>query len=177
MKVTMVVVDLSGDRDRDDGEGGGRRLWCVVVRCMVLVDLWWRRWCGDRVGDTYGGMVVVVVMKGGRSWPKKSRQRELINGTKIQMRKSSMPYHDFVDKALDIRKTRDEAAISEMEIVWRLDSGFSGDALETLFVTFGGVATLNLDLTTTWVAPNLLDFAATGEVNKALFTLEFDDKA
>nr|GEV71512.1 hypothetical protein [Tanacetum cinerariifolium] len=75
IKVTMVVVDLGGDRDKDDGEGGGRQLWRVVVRCLVLVDLWWRRWCGDGGGDIDGGMIVVVAMKGGRSWPKKSRRR------------------------------------------------------------------------------------------------------
>ncbi|GKA02685.1 hypothetical protein Tco_0675466, partial [Tanacetum coccineum] len=45
----------------------------------------------------------------------------------------------------------------------------SGDALETLFVAFEGVATLNLDFATTEVAPNILDFAAIGEykVNNA----------
>nr|GEU88141.1 RNA-directed DNA polymerase, eukaryota [Tanacetum cinerariifolium] len=60
MKVTIVVIDLGGDRDRDDGEGGGRRLFS---RCcgddgdddgdkggleMVVMGcgLWWWRWCG-----------------------------------------------------------------------------------------------------------------------------------
>ncbi|GKE56699.1 hypothetical protein Tco_1495884, partial [Tanacetum coccineum] len=47
-------------------------------------------------------------------------------------------------------------------------SRVSGDALETIFVAFGGGATLNLDFATTGVSLNLLDFAATGEVNKAL---------
>ncbi|GJT42230.1 hypothetical protein Tco_0950945 [Tanacetum coccineum] len=58
-----------------------------------------------------------------------------------------------------------------------LDFRVSDDARETLFIAFGGVATLNLDFATTVVAPNLQDFAAIGEVNKALLTLEFGDKA
>ncbi|GJV89357.1 hypothetical protein Tco_1533295 [Tanacetum coccineum] len=48
----------------------------------------------------------------------------------------------------------------------KLESGVSDEARETLFV-----------FATTRVAPNLLDFATTMEVNKALLTLEFIDKA
>ncbi|GJZ39624.1 hypothetical protein Tco_0586187 [Tanacetum coccineum] len=58
------------------------------------------------------------------------------------------------------------------------DYRVSDKALETLFVAFGGwVASFNLDFATTGVTLRLLNFAATREVNKALFTLKFTDKA
>ncbi|GKG29045.1 hypothetical protein Tco_0416410, partial [Tanacetum coccineum] len=56
-------------------------------------------------------------------------------------------------------------------------SGVSGNTLETLFVAVGVLATLNLDIVTTEVAPKFLDFAVIEVVNKALFTQEFLDKA
>ncbi|GKF09688.1 hypothetical protein Tco_0043912, partial [Tanacetum coccineum] len=43
-------------------------------------------------------------------------------------------------------------------------------ALETLLVAVGVLATLNLDLVTTEVAPRFLDCAAKGDVNKSLNT-------
>ncbi|GJT05350.1 hypothetical protein Tco_0839812, partial [Tanacetum coccineum] len=53
----------------------------------------------------------------------------------------------------------------------------SDNALETLFVVVRVLATLNLDFTLTKGTPKLLDFAAFGVVNKALFTLESLDNA
>nr|GEY08337.1 integrase, catalytic region, zinc finger, CCHC-type, peptidase aspartic, catalytic [Tanacetum cinerariifolium] len=50
-------------------------------------------------------------------------------------------------------------------------SGVSDEAPKTLFVAFRGVATLNLDFSTTRVAPNLLDFMATGEVIQIVLSI------
>ncbi|GJR05202.1 zinc finger, CCHC-type containing protein [Tanacetum coccineum] len=74
----------------------------------------------------------------------------------------------------------EELYIQSVETASQTSSDESEDscnALETLFVAVGVLATLNLDFESTEVALKFLDFAAMGVVNKDLFTLESLDKA
>ncbi|GKD78194.1 hypothetical protein Tco_1340815, partial [Tanacetum coccineum] len=82
--------------------------------------------------------------------------------------------HDFVEKALDIRQTGEEATISGMEIVYKLDSRYpirrsspsrfhselsrTEKTLETLFLALKVVSVTILALDTTGVVSKDLDF-------------------
>ncbi|GJR93233.1 hypothetical protein Tco_0265407 [Tanacetum coccineum] len=86
--------------------------------------------------------------------------------------------------AIYMKKCRKDGFVDNLASIFLSGTGVlvlerhdSDDALNTLFIAFGVLATLNLDFATIEVAPKFLDFAATGVVNKALLTLEFLDKA
>ncbi|GJX44967.1 hypothetical protein Tco_0261643 [Tanacetum coccineum] len=74
-----------------------------------------------------------------------------------------------------LSSTENEDTIFDPDI--STQSQDSGNALETLFVDIELLATLNLDFSTIEVAPIVFDLAAIEVLNKALFTLEFLDKA